>query len=380
VSTLLIWVCVAFAMTASAGAMVLVNKRLTRCLDPVATNMLVRGVAVITIAVVSAPPTLLHLWSLTYDMTWEATGYVALIAVVGWFVAQNAYYHALRSGKVSVVAPLTSTNLLFTALWATALVGAALGNLTVAGLLIAAAGIVFIARVQRRDTVAAEGPDPQQVVVELQPGAAGLEPAAAADLRQAAAAGLDPPQLVLETESGGAAGESPVEATAVLLAEEQPAPPSRWERSVPLVVLLALVSAAGWGLGPVLIQLAQQSVGGTTVSMILIAQGLGFLLLLGFVAARRAPLTARPLTALERRRMPRLVLFIGMFEGAYAIGYYLLVQNLGPVLAAMISATTPVWAIVWGGLLLRERIGLRLGVGIGVTLLGVFLATADRVL
>lgn len=350
-STLLIWVCVAFAMTAGAGAMVLVNKRLTRCLDPVATNMLVRGVAVVTIAVVTAPPTLLHLWSLTYEITWEAAGYVALIAVVGWFVAQNAYYHALRSGKVSVVAPLTSTNLLFTALWATALVGAALGNLTVAGLLIAAAGIVFIARVQRRDTVAAEGPDPQQVVLEAEPDAAG------------------------ET-----AGEPSTEATAVRVAERQAAAPSRWERSVPLVVLLALVSAAGWGVGPVLIQLAQESVGGTTVSMVFIAQGLGFLLLVGFVAARRTPLAARPLTVLERRRMSRLVLLIGIFEGTYAIGYYLLVQNLGPVLSAMISATTPVWAVVWGAVLLRERIDARLGAGIAVTLLGVFLATADRVM
>jgi drug/metabolite transporter (DMT)-like permease len=348
VSDLLVWVLVAFGMTASAGAMVLVNKRLTRCLDPVATNMLVRGVSVATIAVISAPLTLLHVWSLTYDITWEAAGYVALIAVVGWFVAQTAYYHALRSGKVSVVAPLTSTNLLFTALWATALVGAALGELTVAGLLISAAGIVFIARGQRRDPAATEGPDPQQVLVELEP--------------------------------GGAAGESPVEATAVRMAEEETAPPSRWERSVPLVVLLSLVSAAGWGLGPVLIQLAQQSVGGTTVTMILIAQGLGFLLLVGFVTARRAPLTARQLTSLERRRMPRLVLFIGAFEGAYAIGFYLLVQNLGPVLTAMISATTPVWAIVWGAVLLRERIGLRLGAGIAVTLVGVFLATADKVM
>jgi drug/metabolite transporter (DMT)-like permease len=365
VSTLLIWVCVAFGMTASAGAMVLVNKRLTRCLDPVATNMLVRGVSVATIAVVSAPLTLFHIWSLTYDITWEAAGYVALIAVVGWFVAQNAYYHALRSGKVSVVAPLTSTNLLFTALWATALVGAALGNLTVAGLLVAAAGIVFIARVQRRDTAAAESPDPQQVLV-------GLEP-------QERASGPAPAQVLVDAEPGGAAGESPVEATAVRLAEEAPSPPSRWERSVPLVVLLALVSAAGWGLGPVLIQLAQQSVGGTTVSMILIAQGLGFVLLVGFVIARRAPLTARTLTTRERRRMPRLVLFIGAFEGVYAIGFYLLVQNLGPVLTAMISATTPVWAIVWGAVLLRERIGLRLGVGIAVTLLGVSLATADKV-
>ena len=107
-SELLVWVVVAFGMTASAGAMVLVNKRLTRCLDPVATNMLVRGGAVATIAVISAPLSLLHLWSLTYDITWEAAGYVALIAVVGWFVAQTAYYHALRSAQVLAAADLPS--------------------------------------------------------------------------------------------------------------------------------------------------------------------------------------------------------------------------------------------------------------------------------
>jgi len=327
VSALLLWVAIAFVETAGAGGVALVNKRLTTCLDPVAANMLVRGISVTTILVVTTPLTLLHLWDLTYDITWEAAGYVALIAVVGWLVAQSAYYYALRSGRVSVVIPITSTNLLFTALFASLLIGAVLGKLTLAGLLVAAAGIVFIARVDRRDTVVAEGLDDQPVLV-------------------------------------------PSSATT--------AKPPRWAQSVPVVVLLALASAAGWGLGPVLIQLAQRSLGGTTVTMILIAQGLAFALLAGFVAIRRVPLTTRRLTSAERRRMRRLVVITGMLEGTFAIVFYLIVENLGSVLTAMIAATSPIFAILWSALFLQERLSRRLAFAVALTLLGVFLATADR--
>jgi len=316
-------------MVAGAGGNMLVNKRLTTCLDPVAANMLVRGVSITLIVLVTTPLTVFHLWSLTYDMTWEAAGYVSLIAIVGWLVAQNAYYYALRSGRVTVVAPITSTNLLFTALFATILVGAVLGRLTLAGLVVAAAGIVFIARVDRRDKVVAEGLDAQPVL---------------------------------------------------LPADETMAEPPGWAKSVPLVVLLSLASAAGWGLGPVLIQLAQQSLGGTTVPMVLIAQGLGFLLLAGFVVLRRVPLATRELTHAERRRALRFVLIAGTFEGAFAILFYLIVENLGSVLTAMIVATTPIFAIVWSAVFLSERLSRRLAFAIAITLLGVFLAIADRLL
>jgi drug/metabolite transporter (DMT)-like permease len=298
---LLIWVLIAFVETAGVGGVALINKRLTTCLDPVAANMLVRGVSVTTILVVTTPLTVLHLWDLTYDITWEAAGYVALIAVVGWLVAQSAYYYALRSGRVSVVIPITSTNLLFTALFASILIGAVLGKLTLAGLVIAATGIVFIARVYRRDTVVAEGLDEQPVL---------------------------------------------------LPSSTSTAEPPRWARSVPFVILLALASAAGWGLGPVLIQLAQESLGGTTVTMILIAQGLAFALLAGFVVIRRTPLTTRVLTRAERRRMRRLVVITGMLEGTFAI--------------------------LWSALFLRERLSRRLAFAVALTLFGVFLATADR--
>jgi len=328
VSTVLIWVLIAFAETACSGAIVLINKRLLRCLDPVATNMLVRTVSVTTILIVTAPLTLLGVWSLTYDMTWEATGYIVILAVVGWLVAQSAYYYALRSGRVSVVVPITSTNLLFTALFATVLIGGVLGKLTLAGLLVAAIGVIAIARADRGDAVVAEGLDDQPVLLP----------------RDAA---------------------KPAEATG-------------WSKSVPVAVVLALTSAAGWGLGPVLIQLAQKSLGGTTVTMIVMAQGLGALLIAGFVLIRRVPLATRTLTRVEKRRALRFVVITGMLEGACAVIFYLIIQNLGSVLTAMIAATSPIFAILWSALFLHERLSRRLAFAVALTLLGVFLATADR--
>ena len=63
-----------------------------------------------------------------------------------------------------------------------------------AGLLISAAGIVFIGARSAPGHRGGRGTGPEQVLVDLEP--------------------------------GGAAGESPVEATAVRLAEEETAPPS----------------------------------------------------------------------------------------------------------------------------------------------------------
>lgn len=306
----------------------LINKRLLTCLDPVATNMLVRAVSVATIIVATAPLTLLHLWSLTYSMTWSAAGYITILAVVGWLIAQNLYYFALRSGRVSVVIPITSTDLLFTALFATVLIAGALGKLTLVGLLLAVAGVVLIARTERSDAAERNGRTDQ--------------------------AKTQPPSL---TQVSGA--------------------PS-WVHSVPIVVLLSLASAAGWGLAPVLIQLAERSVGGATVTMIVQAQGLGLLMITAVVLIRRIPLTTRTLTSTERRRARRLVTITGMLEGSCAVIYYVVIQHLGSVLTALIAATTPIFAIVWSAIFLRERLGHRLAFGVTITLAGVLLATIDR--
>ncbi len=340
-ATFLLWVGIAFFETALSGGVVLLNKHLLTCLDPVITNMMVRAVSFGTILVVTAPLTLLDVWSLTYDMTWEAAGYITILAVVGWLIAQNLYYFALRSGRVSVVVPIVSTDLLFTALFATLFIGGVLGNLTVAGLFIAVAGVVAITRAERRDRI--DLIEPTDVVV-----ADGLsqEPI--------------PPPSPPPPETG--------------LVEE----PRGLARSAPVAIVLALASAAGWGLAPVLIQLAQQSVGGTSVTMILQAQGLGLLMIIGVALIRRKPFTTRRLTPTERRRARRLVAITGAIEGSCAILFYLIVENLGSVQSAIIVATKPIFAILWGALFLHERVSRRLAIGIAITLLGVFMATADR--
>jgi len=338
---LLFWVAVALFESACSGGVVLLNKRLLTCLDPVATNMLVRGVSVTTIVVATAPLTLLHLWSLTYHMTWAAAGYITVLAVAGWLIGQNLYYFALRSGRVSVVIPVTSTDLLFTALFASIFIGGVLGKLTIAGLFLAVAGIIVIARSEDRPSATA--------TTQAVTGQAEEDP-------------FPPPAF----------------APSVHDATPTTSPTATWRRSVAAAVLLAAASAAGWGLAPVLIQLAERSVGGASVTMIVQAQGLGLLMISTVVFLRRVPLSTRQLTPVERRRARRLVSITGMLEGSCAVLYYIIIEHLGSVLTALIAATTPVFALLWSALLLRERLSRQLALGIAVTLTGVFLATVDR--
>ena len=48
----------------------------------------------------------------------EAAGYIALSAFATWLLAFNFYYYALRGGRVAVVAPITSIDPLWTAVFA----------------------------------------------------------------------------------------------------------------------------------------------------------------------------------------------------------------------------------------------------------------------
>ncbi|MBN2205470.1 MAG: DMT family transporter [Thermoleophilia bacterium] len=333
----LAWTGVALLEAALSGGASLLDKRLLNCLDPMATNMLVRATSVVTILVVTAPLTLLDLWDLTYDMTWAAAGYIAALAVVGWLIGQNFYYFALRSGRVSVVIPIASTDLLFTALFATLFVGSALGGLTITGLLVAVAGVSAIAWAERADAASAARAADVPVAEEL-------------------------------------SGESVPSTGALQVAPARSGP----VRSLPVAVLLALASAAGWGLAPVLIQLAQESVGATSVTMIVEAQALGLVMIMVAIRARRASLTTHRLTPVERRRATILVLVTGIVAGSCAVMFYLVIEHLGSVQAAVIAATSPIFAIVWSALFLRERLSGRLAFGVAVTLLGVFLATVER--
>ncbi len=140
---------------------------------------------------------------------------------------------------------------------------------------------------------------------------------------------------------------------------------------------LAVLTAAGWGLGPVFIDQAATAYGRATASMMLLSQVLGALMLGGVLLLRRAPLACRPLTPATRRRVFWLIVLAGLLEASVSVLFYLSIVALGPVLAMLIMATTPVFSIVFGVVLLRERPGLRLTLAAVVTVAGVLIATLD---
>jgi drug/metabolite transporter (DMT)-like permease len=310
-------VCAGFLNAACWGAVVVLNKSVLRYVTPLGTNFLVRIVSLIAMTAVTVPLTVYHLWSPTFAMTWPAFGYISIGAVVTWLVAFNTYYYALRSGRVGVVTPLTCTDPIFAALFAAVLVGTVIGALTIIGLLVATAGIVLISRWMYTDP------------------AAGTE--------------------ILAAPAPGDAQTDRLE-----------------------VVLFSLVTAAGWGLGPVLILLAIESAHGASTTMMLQSQTMGLLMVGGIVLGRRARVYVRPLGPAERRAVVKLIVVAGLLEAVFAVLYYLIIEHIGPVLTTLIGSTAPLFAILFGVLALRERLGLRLAVGAAITLTGVFLATLDR--
>ncbi len=313
----MIWVGVAFIEAACWGTIVVLNKSVLKYVTPLGTNFLVRIASLTALLALTVPLTVLHLWSLTFAMTWPAVGYISIAAVVTWLVAFNTYYYALRSGRVGVVTPLTSIDPLFAALFSAALIGTAIGGLTVLGLAVATGGILLVSRWMHAD------------------------PAVAAEVAA-------------------------------------PPTPGHAESSRLEVVLLSLVTAAGWGLGPVLIQLALQSVGSASTTMILQSQTMGLAMLGGIVLWRRARVFVHPLHSAERRKVVLLIVFAGLLEALFSILYYLVIEHIGPVLTVLIGSTAPLFAILLGVLVLRERFGRRLALAAAVTLLGVLLATIDR--
>ena len=170
------------------------------------------------------PLSLAHLWPLGFAMTWAATGYIAASAAVIWLIAFTAYYYALRSGRVGVVGPLSSLDPLFTAVFAAVIVGTALAGLTIAGLVVALVGVALISRWM--------GDEPE-------PHAPALEGVTGPALRASAAT----------------------------------------------VVALSLITAAGWGFGPVMIELAERSTGGASTTMMVFGEALGVVLLAPVVLA-----------------------------------------------------------------------------------------------
>jgi drug/metabolite transporter (DMT)-like permease len=314
----LVWVGVAFAAAACWGAVVVLNKKVLDYVHPIPVNFLVLVVSVASLIGVAVPLSLLHLWPLGFAMSWAAAGYIAASAAVAWLLASTAYYYALRSGRVGVVGPLSSTDPLFTAVFATVIVGTVIAGLTIAGLIVAFAGVALISRWM--------GDEPA-------PHAPALQGAVGPTLRASAAT----------------------------------------------VVTLSLLTAAGWGFSPVMIELAERSAGGASTTMMVLGEALGVVLLAPFVLARRAPLLIVPLQGRDRRRVVVLLVGAGFLNALLCVLWYVLIAEIGPVLTTLIIASSPIFAILGGVVFLRERFGARLGLGATVTLAGVILATLPHV-
>ncbi|MEI6727617.1 MAG: EamA family transporter, partial [Actinomycetes bacterium] len=143
------------------------------------------------------------------------------------------------------------------------------------------------------------------------------------------------------------------------------------------LITLAVVAAAGWGIGPVLVQLASQAYGKPTGTMMIESQVLGALLLGVLLLVRRTPLTTRRLEGPRRRRAVLLLVAAGALEAVVSVLFYLSIANIGPLLTMLIMATTPVFSIVFGVVLLHERPSLRIALAAAVIVAGVLLATLD---
>jgi len=326
-----LWIVAAFAVAASWGATVVINKRTLHYVDPIALNALLRGPALVILVTVTVALTLSGAWDLGFDLTWTAAGYIALDAVATWLIAFNTYFLALRLGRIGVVVPIMATDTLFTAIFALILLGTSMGTLLIAGLVVATAGVAILAR------------------------ETGAEPAASPDTPVGRPADVSA-GLMAETGTRSLAG-------------------GRLGAGV-IVVLLSLVTAAAWGFGPVMIELAVDSMGGPTSSMMIYGHGLGLVLMLP-VAFTRRKVFVRPVDHAARRLVTILILVTAALEVFFAVFFFLLIDAIGSVLTVLIVATSPVFGIIGGVLFLKERCGRWVVFGAAVTLIGVLLATLD---
>ena len=325
-------------MTALWALVVIVNKRVLTYIDPTAVNFFVRIAAVVGLLLITLPLTALRLWDNGFGINAVAAGWMALSAVATWLIAFTAYYYALRGERVAVVAPICSTDPLWTALFAWLILGTAFGALTFAGMAVAMAGVLLITRWMQAGDEAEAGALAGAAHGEVLPG-----PAA-----PAAPAGPAGPDAAPAPRAGG----------------------SRF-------VALAVLAAVGWGLGPVFVTLASSAYGKPTATMMLESQGLGMLMLGALLLARRRPLSTRRLTPAERRRAALLLVAAGLLEAAITVLFFLAIAAIGPVLTMLIMATTPVFTIVFGFAFLRERVAPRLALAAVVTVVGVMLAALD---
>ena len=313
-------------MAASWGLVAVVNKWLLADVHPVPLNFLVRAVAVAGLLLVTVPLTVFDVWPYGFGINAESFVLIAASACSTWIVGFTAYTFSLRAGRVGIVTPVTSTDPLWTALFSLALIGTALHATTLAGMAITIAGVVLLSR-WLGDSAAASGA-PDEVAVA--------------------------PEAGCEAAIGGPGRE----ATAV--------------------VGFALLAAAAWGLSPVLVQMAEEAYGAPSAFMMVESQLIGALALGAWIWWRRRPFFTRRLDAGARRRVVWLLLASGALEVVFSVLFYLVIDELGAVLAMLLAATAPVFGVFAGRALLKERLSARLVLAIALTIGGVFIATGAQ--
>ena len=227
------------------------------------------------------------------------------------------------------MAPICSTDPLWTALFAWLILGSTFGGLTLAGMAVAMAGVLLVTRWMEAGDAAEAG--------AIGGRGARRRPAGA-----------------------GGAGRRPAAQAGRLR-----------------LVSLAVLAAAGWGLGPVFVDLASSAYGKPTATMMLESQTLGMIMLGALLLTRRRPLLTRTLTAPERRRATLLLVAAGLLEAVITVLFFLSIAEIGPVLTMLIMATTPLFTIVFGVAVLRERFRLRLTLAAVITVAGVMIAALD---
>jgi drug/metabolite transporter (DMT)-like permease len=337
-------------MTALWSLVVVVNKRVLEDVGPVPVNFFVRLGAIAGLLLITVPLTAFGLWDNGFGINAAAAGWIALSAVATWLVAFNAYYYALRGERVAVITPICSTDPIWTALFAWLILGTAFGAATLAGLAVAMAGVVLISR-------------------WMGEGAGGGAVAGAGAIAGAAHGDVLPDAMGGTGAGDGSAGARGGATTTAFTGSVRAR-----------LVGLAVIAAAGWGLGPIFVDQASSAYGRPTATMMLLSQTLGALMLGGVLLLRRTPLTTRPLTQPERRRAVLLLAAAGLLEAGVSVLFYLCIVAIGPLLTMLIMATTPVFSIVLGVVVLRERPGARLALAAAVTVSGVLIAALDGLL
>ena len=144
------------------------------------------------------------------------------------------------------------------------------------------------------------------------------------------------------------------------------------------MVVLSVVAAAGWGLGPVIIELAENANGGASAGMMVGSQALGAVLLGGHHAGPAQPRHGAPPGRSSGGASSCLLVTAGALEAVFAVLYYLIIEAIGAVLTLLITATSPVFAIIGGAIFLKEPVGKRLAIAAAVTIGGVVIATLAR--